>query len=349
MTEVPSSATVPAGPGLTGQFEVAAPNLAADSVPLLEVRDLKVHIPVRIRMRRALVQAVDGVSFVVHRGRTLGLVGESGCGKTTTARTAMRLVEATSGQILLNGRDITHLKGEQLRGLRKHFQIVFQDPHSALNPRLTVGQIIAEPMQAQGMATDVIRARIDELLDLVGLQPRHRTSFPHQFSGGQRQRIGTARALATKPDVIILDEPVSALDVSVQAQVVNLFSDLQDELQMGIIFISHDLSVVRHMSDDVAVMYLGLIVEQGDAVAVLSNPLHPYTQALISAAPGRPAGRERIVLTGDVPSPVNPPSGCRFRSRCWRATEICTTPPPLAIPDGFDHPVACWHPGPEAI
>lgn len=319
----------------------------ASDVPLLEIKDLKVHIPIRVRMRRALVRAVDGVSFSVHRGRTLGLVGESGCGKTTTARAAMRLVESTDGQILLNGRDITRLKGEQLRSLRKHFQIVFQDPYSALNPRLTVGQIVAEPMQAQGMKPDAIRARTDELLDLVGLQPRHRTAFPHQFSGGQRQRIGTARALATKPDVIILDEPVSALDVSVQAQVVNLFSDLQDELQMGIIFISHDLSVVRHMSDDVAVMYLGLIVEQGEAMTVLTEPLHPYTQALISAAPGRPVDRERIVLTGDVPSPVNPPTGCRFRSRCWRATEICETPPPLAVPEGYSHPVACWHPGSE--
>ncbi|MGJ6981517.1 ABC transporter ATP-binding protein [Aestuariimicrobium soli] len=315
------------------------------ATPLLEVRDLAVHIPTRIKLRRALVRAVDGVSFKVERGRTLGLVGESGCGKTTTARAAMRLIEATSGQILLRGRDITHLKGEELRSLRRHFQIVFQDPYSALNPRLTVEQIIAEPMRAQGADNAQVRARVDELLDLVGLSPRHRQSFPHQFSGGQRQRIGTARALATKPDVVILDEPVSALDVSVQAQVVNLFTDLQDELDMGLIFISHDLSVVRHLCDDVAVMYLGKIVEQGTVEQVMESPQHPYTQALISAAPGRPDDRERIVLTGDVPSPVNPPSGCTFRTRCWKATEKCLERPGLEQPEGADHPVACWFPG----
>ncbi len=318
----------------------------SDETPLLEVRDLKVHIPVWIKMKRAFVRAVDGVSFTVERGRTLGLVGESGCGKTTTARAAMRLLDVTSGEILLDGQDITHLQGEQLRALRRRFQIVFQDPYSALNPRMTVTQIIAEPMRAQGMKNDAIQARVSELLELVGLSPRHRHSFPHQFSGGQRQRIGTARALATKPDVVILDEPVSALDVSVQAQVVNMFTDLQDEMQMGIIFISHDLSVVKHMSDDVAVMYLGLIVERGRADEVLDQPLHPYTQALISAAPGRPDDRERIVLTGDVPSPVNPPTGCRFRTRCWKATEICQEQPPLEVPEGASHPVACWHPGP---
>lgn len=320
-------------------------NTQIPSEPLLEVRDLRVHLPVRIRLRRQLVKAVDGVSFSVQRGRTLGLVGESGCGKTTTARAAMRLLDATSGEILLNGRDITHLKGEELRRLRKSFQIVFQDPYSALNPRMTVSRIIAEPMMAQNTPKAEIEQRVDEMLELVGLSPRHRHSFPHQFSGGQRQRIGTARAIVTRPDVVILDEPVSALDVSVQAQVVNLFADLQDELRMGIIFISHDLSVVRHISDDVAVMYLGRIVEYGDAMGVLGEPLHPYTQALISAAPGRPSDRERIVLTGDVPSPVNPPTGCRFRTRCWKATDKCSQDPPLATPEGASHPVACWFPG----
>ncbi|MDQ2781570.1 oligopeptide/dipeptide ABC transporter ATP-binding protein [Lapillicoccus sp.] len=309
--------------------------------------DLMVHIPVRLGMRRALVRAVDGVSFTVERGRTLGLVGESGCGKSTTARAVMRLEEPTSGTIRLLDQDVTHLSGEALRRTRRHFQMVFQDPYSALNPRLTVGQIVAEPMQAQGLPRAQVTARVEELLDLVGLQPRHRYAFPHQFSGGQRQRIGTARALSTHPELLILDEPVSALDVSVQAQVVNLFRDLQDQFDMGMIFISHDLSVVRHVSDDVVVMYLGQIVEQGPSESVLTNPHHPYTEALISAAPGR-AGtadqRERIVLTGEVPSPIDPPAGCRFRSRCWKATEECKQTPPLAVPDGGAHPVACFHP-----
>lgn len=316
-----------------------------ERVPVLELRDVEVHIPVRQGFQRAVVRAVDGVSFALTRGSTLGLVGESGCGKSTTARTAMRLETPTAGSVWLNGADITHTSGDRLRRLRKHLQIVFQDPFSALNPRMTVSQIIAEPMRAQGAAKPAIEARVDELLGLVGLAPRHRHSYPHQFSGGQRQRIGTARALATNPDVLILDEPVSALDVSVQAQVVNLFTDLQEELDLGILFISHDLSVVRHVSDEVAVMYLGKIVEHGPAHAVLDSPLHPYTEALLSAAPGRATdGRERIVLRGDVPSPINPPTGCRFRTRCWKATERCTTEPPLQTPAGGSHPVACWHP-----
>lgn len=321
-------------------------------VPVLELRDLKVHIPIRQGLRRALVRAVDGVSLSVRRGHTLGLVGESGCGKSTTARAAIRLEKVTQGSVLLNGADITSLGGDQLRRLRRHLQIVFQDPFSALNPRMTVAQIIAEPMQAQGAGKAEIAKRVDELLELVGLAPRHRHSYPHQFSGGQRQRIGTARALATNPDVLILDEPVSALDVSVQAQVVNLFTDLQDEFDLGIVFISHDLSVVRHISDEVAVMYLGQIVEQGSALDVLESPQHPYTEALVSAAPGRSTDlRERIVLAGDVPSPIDPPTGCRFRSRCWKATEQCRQEPPLAIvapPSapvlGIERKVACWHP-----
>jgi oligopeptide/dipeptide ABC transporter ATP-binding protein len=312
--------------------------------PVLEVTDLKVHIPVRMGLRKVTVKAVDGVSFTVQRGRTLGVVGESGCGKSTTAKAVMRLEEPTEGSIRLLDKDITHLTGESLRSVRRHCQMVFQDPYSALNPRLTVGQIVAEPMQAQGLSRPDIAARVEELLDLVGLQPRHRYAFPHQFSGGQRQRIGTARALSTHPEVLILDEPVSALDVSVQAQVVNLFRDLQDQFDMGMIFISHDLSVVRHVSDDVVVMYLGQIVERGPAEAVLSTPHHPYTEALISAAPGHDGGRERIVLTGEVPSPVDPPTGCRFRSRCWKATAECEQTPPLAVPEGGTHEVACFHP-----
>jgi oligopeptide/dipeptide ABC transporter ATP-binding protein len=317
------------------------------STRVLDVTDLKVHIPVRMGLHKATVKAVDGVSFSVDRGRTLGVVGESGCGKSTTARAVMRLEEPTSGTVRLLGQDITHLSGEAMRRMRRHCQMVFQDPYSALNPRLTVGQIVAEPMQAQGLAREEITARVEELLDLVGLQPRHRYAFPHQFSGGQRQRIGTARALSTHPEVLILDEPVSALDVSVQAQVVNLFRDLQDTFDMGMIFISHDLSVVRHVSDDVVVMYLGQIVERGPAEAVLTTPHHPYTEALISAAPGHDDGgqrRQRIVLTGEVPSPVDPPSGCRFRSRCWKATAECEQTPPLAVPDGGTHEVACFHP-----
>lgn len=386
--------------------------------PVLSVEDLKVHIPVKSGGKKGTVKAVDGVSFELRRGRTLGIVGESGCGKSTTAKAVMRLVQPTGGRVTLLGSEISSAKGRELRSLRKHVQMVFQDPHSALNPRLTVGQIIAEPMQAQGFRRAEIRERVDELLELVRLHPRHRSAFAHQFSGGQRQRIGTARALATNPDVLILDEPVSALDVSVQAQVVNLFKDLQERLGIAMVFISHDLSVVRHVSDDVAVMYLGRIVEQGPAEEVLARPQHPYTQALLSAAPGRqhalesgilgegasgggPVGglegtlggsvggtasgtgsheaahgprravrggglaglgerlglhlkrpgapvraasaREsspqperdangRIMLAGDVPSPVNPPSGCRFRTRCWRATEVCKTTPNLEVP-----------------
>lgn len=326
--------------------ELTAARRASDAPdPILEVEDLKVYFTVRQGLRTATVRAVDGVSFSLSRGRTLGLVGESGCGKSTTARAILRLEEATAGTIQLDGRDITHLKGEQLRALRKDIQIVFQDPYSALNPRLTVHQIIAEPMQAQGYKKAEIRERVVELLELVGLHTRQRNNFPHQFSGGQRQRIGTARALATQPKVLILDEPVSALDVSVQAQVVNLFDDIQNEFDMGMVFISHDLSVVRHVSDDLVVMYLGQIVEQGDALEVIENPAHPYTQALISAAPGRETDkRERIVLTGDAPSPINPPSGCRFRGRCWKATEQCQEQPPLAVPTRGTHPVACWYP-----
>ncbi len=312
---------------------------------VVEVKDLKVHIPVRQGLKKGIVQAVDGVSFELVRGHTLGLVGESGCGKSTTARAIMRLQESTGGQVFLNGEDITHASGQHLRKLRKHMQIVFQDPYSALNPRMTVGQIIAEPMRAQGMTKSDIEAKISELLVTVGLQDRHRQAFPHQFSGGQRQRIGTARALSTQPDLLVLDEPVSALDVSVQAQMLNMFSDLQKRFDMAMIFISHDLTVVRHVSDEVAVMYLGRFVETGDVAEVMEHPLHPYTEALISAAPGiRPGRAERITLTGEVPSPINPPSGCRFRKRCWKATEKCLEDPPLAVPEGGGHKVACWHP-----
>ncbi len=312
--------------------------------PLLQVDRLAVHLPLSKGWRRAVVRAVDGVSFQVQRGRTFGLVGESGCGKTTTARAVMRLIDPTSGRLFFRGQDITQLRGAQLRAVRRHMQIVFQDPYSSLNPRLTVKQIVAEPMRAHGASRAEIDARVPELLELVGLQPRHSHAFPHQFSGGQRQRIGTARALATNPGLLVLDEPVSALDVSVQAQVINLFSELRENLQMAMILISHDLGVVQHLCDEVAVMYLGQIVEHGPAAAVLGSTRHPYTQALVSAAPGaRPRGEKRIILTGEVPSAISPPSGCRFRSRCWKATDECREQPPLqAAGDG--HAVACWHP-----
>lgn len=317
----------------------------AELAPVLQVSDLQVHYPVRSGLRRQLVRAVDGVSFGVDRGRTLALVGESGCGKSTTARAITRLEPVTAGRILLGDRDVTATRGRELRDIRRRMQIVFQDPYSALNPRMTVAQIIAEPLRAQQVPRGEIMPRVYELLELVGLQPRHQHSFPHQFSGGQRQRIGTARALATRPDVLVLDEPVSALDVSVQAQVVNLFTDIQDEFDMAMVFISHDLTVVRHISDDVAVMYLGQIVEQGTSADVLNEPAHPYTEALVSAAPGRTNSGERIVLTGEVPSPVNPPSGCRFRTRCWKATEQCAVQPPLVPVDAAgSRLVSCWHP-----
>ena len=325
-------------------------NFASRPDRVLEVRDLKVHIPFRQGLRTGVVQAVDGVSFVLPRGGTLGLVGESGCGKSTTARATMRLQDPTGGRVLLNGEDITTVTGRRLRRLRRNMQIVFQDPYSALNPRMTVGQIVAEPMRAQGMPKSEINARIGELLTMVGLQDRHRQAFPHQFSGGQRQRIGTARALSTQPDLLVLDEPVSALDVSVQAQMLNMFRDLQEQFTIGMLFISHDLTVIRHMSDEVAVMYLGRIVEIGSVTQVLEHPLHPYTEALISAAPGlRPGQRERITLTGEVPSPINPPSGCRFRMRCWKTTEKCLKDPPLAAPAAGGHQVACWYPNAENV
>jgi peptide/nickel transport system ATP-binding protein len=309
---------------------------------LLSVRDLQVHFPVRTGWRRGVVRAVDGVSFDLARGETLGLVGESGCGKTTTGRAAMRLVEPTGGQILLDGADITHVRGPRLAELRARMQIVFQDPYASLNPRLTVTDIIAEPLVAQGKWRDGGRQRVAELLDLVGLPARAADGYPHEFSGGQRQRIGTARALAVNPELLVLDEPVSALDVSVQAQIVNLFVDLRASLSMSMLFISHDLSVVRHVSDRVAVMYLGQIVEHGPVRAVLDAPAHPYTEALVSAVPGQQR-RERIVLTGEIPSAANPPSGCRFRNRCWKADDTCLEPPPLR-PIRDDQQVACWHP-----
>lgn len=314
---------------------------------LLEVKDLKVHFTAS--GRKNVVKAVDGVSFTLEKGKTLGLVGETGCGKSTTARAVIHLVEPTSGEILLNGIDLTELSGEELRQMRRRMQMIFQDPYASLNPRMTVAEIVAEPLVIHGMADRAeAKARVNELLDMVGLSARFASRYPHEFSGGQRQRVGIARALAVGPDLIVADEPISALDVSVQAQVINLMEELQDELGLTYLFIAHDLAVVRHMSDQVAVMYLGKIVELADRVSLYTSPSHPYTQALLSAVPiPDPVveeTRERIVLTGDLPSPINPPTGCRFRTRCWKAQEICESVEPPLVEQATGHWAACHFP-----
>ena len=296
-----------------------------------------------------LVQAVDGVSFSLRKGKTLAIVGESGCGKSTLARLLARLIEPTSGSVLLNGENVSTATSKQLLRMRRDIQVVFQDPYACLNPRHSIGQSIGTPIRIQKtMSRSDERHRVFELMDLVGLSTEHYNRFPHEFSGGQRQRAGIARALALQPKVIIADEPVSALDVSIQAQILNLLEKLQADLDLSYVFIAHDLSVVRHIADEVAVMYLGKIVEIGTPEAVYGAPSHPYTQALMSAVPvpnpQLAAKRKRIILTGDVPSPVNPPSGCRFRTRCAKVQDICAVEEPLLIDRGQGRLVACHFP-----
>ena len=318
---------------------------------LLSVRNLVKNFELRassgIRKTKRIVQAVADVSFDVKVGQTIGLVGESGSGKTTVGRSVLQLIEPTSGEVFFQGQDLTKLSFEELRDVRRQMQIVFQDPFASLDPKMTVGSSIAEPLAVQGIAGDH-DAKVIELLDLVGLAPDHAQRFPHEFSGGQRQRVGIARALALDPKLIVLDEPVSALDVSIQAGVVNLFADLQKRLGMSYIFIAHDLSVVRHIADQVAVMYLGKIVEIGDKTAVYTHPTHPYTKALLSAVPlpdpKVERSRHRIMLEGDVPSPVNPPTGCRFRTRCWKATELCAVEEPKLVIRASGQQSACHFP-----
>jgi peptide/nickel transport system ATP-binding protein len=315
---------------------------------VLEVKDLVKEFPVRsgwFGSGKATVKAVSGLSFGIERGKTLGLVGESGCGKTTTGRLVLQLTDVTSGSVQFRGEELATKKAGELRALRGKIQIVFQDPYASLNPRMSVRSIISEPLRIHHVERGNELVRAKELMALVGLNPEHANRFPHEFSGGQRQRIGIARALALEPDLLVLDEPVSALDVSIQAGIVNLLEDLQDELGLAYLFIAHDLSVVRHICDDVAVMYLGKIVEMGPRDNVYDRPMHPYTQALLSAVPvpdpRQEKRRSRIILEGDVPSPVFPPSGCRFRTRCWKAQAICATEEPALIDRGGGHPVAC--------
>jgi peptide/nickel transport system ATP-binding protein len=318
------------------------------AAPLLEVTGLTKQFEVRsskgLRAVRAAVHAVSDVSFSIDKGETLGLVGESGSGKTTTGRCVLRLIEPSSGSIRFEGEELTSLDRNDMRARRRQMQIVFQDPQASLDPRKTVGASIAEPLKIQAIKGDHDK-RVRELLDLVGLAPDHARRFPHEFSGGQRQRIGIARALALNPKFVVLDEPVSALDVSIQAGVINLLEDLQRELGLSFLFIAHDLSIVRHISDRIAVMYLGKLMEIGPAEQVYSKAAHPYTQALLSAVPEPDPvlerSRQRVVLEGDVPSPINPPSGCRFRTRCPKAEAICGEQEPALIDRGQGHPVAC--------
>jgi oligopeptide/dipeptide ABC transporter ATP-binding protein len=330
----------------------ASPTAPIATTDLLTVTDLVKHFPVRkglLQRQVGAVQAVDGISFTVKKGETLALVGESGCGKTTTGRMLTRLIEPTGGRIDFDGHDITHLSAGKMRPLRRDIQMIFQDPYGSLNPRHTVGAIVGAPYRLQNIKTEHGTKRaVQEMLELVGLNPEHYNRYPHEFSGGQRQRIGIARSLALRPKLIVADEPVSALDVSIQAQVINLLEDLQDELGLTYVVIAHDLSVVRHMSDRVAVMYLGKLVEIADRTSLYERPMHPYTVALLSAVPvpepDKQLRRERIRLQGDPPSPLNPPPACRFHTRCWKAQQICSVDEPPLIELAPGHQVACHFP-----
>ncbi len=321
-----------------------------DNNVLLRVDDLMMHFPIRrgvFQRQVGAVRAVDGVSFDVKRGETLGLVGESGCGKSTTGRTILQLYKPTAGEVEFDGVNLVTLKGEQMRQMRRKIQMIFQDPYASLNPRMTVGQLVGEPLIVHNVATgSEINQRVEHLLELVGLNPAFASRYPHEFSGGQRQRIGVARALALQPSFIICDEPISALDVSIQAQVVNLLEDLQQQFNLTYLFIAHDLSMVKHISDRVAVMYLGVFVELASRDDLHATPLHPYTRALLSAVPIpdpiADARRERVILKGDVPSPANPPSGCRFRTRCPIAEGLCAESRPDFREIKPGHFVACF-------
>ncbi|RBY85322.1 ABC transporter ATP-binding protein [Blastococcus sp. TF02A-26] len=333
------------------QARAAAAPQPASGEALLEIRGLQKHFPLTqgVVFKRTVghVRAVDGVDLTLRRGETVGLVGESGCGKSTVSKLLVALEKPTGGSIVYKGTDVAGLSGRALKDYRREVQIIFQDPYASLNPRMTVGDIVAEgwSVHADVAPKKGRLQRTQELLDRVGLNPDYVNRYPHQFSGGQRQRIGIARALALRPEVIVCDEPVSALDVSVQAQVVNLLEDLQDEFGLSYLFIAHDLSVVRHISDRVAVMYLGSIVEEGTDEQVYTTPSHPYTQALLSSVPLHEphlrGQKDRILLQGDVPSPADPPSGCRFRTRCWKAQDICAQEPPALVDRGQGHPAAC--------
>jgi len=325
-----------------------------DGSPLISIRNLQVHFPLRKRLfaKTQMVRAVDGVSLDIMAGETLGLVGESGCGKSTLGRAILRLVEPTSGEVLFRGKDLAHLSKSEMRAQRRHLQIVFQDPYASLNPRMTVNQIISEPINTFKLASGEARKqRVQQLMQQVGLSPRFLKRYPHEFSGGQRQRIGIARALAVDPDFIVADEPISALDVSIQSQIMNLLERLRREKNLTYLFISHDLRALQHVSDRVAVMYLGKIVELAPAKAVYSKPLMPYTKALISAVPipdpKVEATRRRIVLEGDVPSPINPPRGCRFHTRCPYAIEACRDVEPRLVQIQPGHLAACIRISPE--
>jgi oligopeptide/dipeptide ABC transporter ATP-binding protein len=351
------SARSGAEPSAFGQERVSEPPLAGAQAgvdePLVQVRDLVKHFPITrgiiFQRKIGAVRAVDGVNLEVRRGETLGIVGETGCGKSTTARLIVRLLEPSAGEVRFDGQDITNLKGARLKAIRREMQMIFQDPYSSLNPRKTVGSIIGEPFAVHGLERDkgARKRAVQELMETVGLNPEHYNRYPHEFSGGQRQRIGVARALALKPKLLIADEPVSALDVSIQAQVLNLLRDLQRQFGLTLVFIAHDLSVVRHMCDRVAVMYLGKIVEIGSGDALYGFPRHPYTGALLSAVPVADPGapqRARALLSGDVPSPANPPSACRFHTRCPKAKELCSVQEPQLEDKGSGTLAACHYP-----